>query len=63
MKKGLQDKGIDVIPVSKVDKKHAKQVDALVTEATAHALENYNAKVNAWNEWAAANGEEILSKK
>ena len=63
MKKGLQDKGIDVILVSKVDKKHAKQVDALVAEATAQALENYNAKVDAWNEWAAANGEEILSKK
>lgn len=63
MKKGLQERGVEVLPVSKVDKKHAKQVDALIAEATAQALENYNSKVDAWNEWAAANGEEILSKK
>ena len=63
MKKGLQDRGIDVVPVSKVDKKHAKQVDSLIVEATAQAIENFNAKVDAWNEWAAANAEEILTKK
>lgn len=63
MKKGLQDRGIDVVPVTKVDKKYAKQIDSLITDATAQAVENFNAKVDAWNEWAAANGEEILSKK
>lgn len=63
MKKGLQDRGIDVMPVSKVDKKHAKKIDALIADATAQALENYNSKVDAWNEWATANGEEILAKK
>lgn len=63
MKKGLQERGIDVMPVSKVDKKHAKKIDALIADATAQALENYNSKVDAWNEWATANGEEILAKK
>ena len=63
MKKGLQDRGIDVVPVSKVDKKYAKQIDSLIVEATAQAVENFNAKVDVWNEWAAANAEEILSKK
>jgi len=63
MKKGLQDRGIDVVPVNKVDKKYAKQIDNLITDATAQAVENFNAKVDAWNEWAAANAEEILSKK
>lgn len=63
MKKGLQERGIDVVPVSKVDKKYAKQIDSLIVEATAQAVENFNAKVDAWNEWAAANAEEILTKK
>ena len=63
MKKGLQERGIEIIPVSKVDKKHAKKVDVLIAEASAQALENYNSKVDAWNEWARVNGEEILSKK
>lgn len=63
MKKGLQDRGIDVVPVSKVDKKYAKQIDSLIVEATAQAVDNFNAKVDVWNEWAAANAEEILSKK
>lgn len=63
MKKSLQDRGIDVMPLAKVDKKHAKQIDTLIADATVQAVENFNAKVDAWNEWAAANGEEILSKK
>ena len=63
MKKGLQDRGIDVVPVTKVDKKYAKQIDSLIADATAQAVENFNAKVDAWNEWAAANAEEILTKK
>ncbi|MBZ9610164.1 H-NS family histone-like protein [Rheinheimera maricola] len=63
MKKGLQQRGIDVMPVAKVDKKFAKQIDGLIAEATTQAVENFNAKVDAWNEWAAANGEEILTKK
>lgn len=63
MKKGLQERGMEVVPVTKVDKKYAKQVDVLIAEATAQALENYNSKVDARNKWAAANGGEILSKK
>jgi uncharacterized coiled-coil protein SlyX len=63
MKGGLQQRGIDVVPVAKVDKKYAKQIDALIADATLQAVENFNAKVDAWNEWAAANNEEILSKK
>ena len=63
MKKGLQDRGIDVVPVSKVDKKYAKQIDSLIIAATKQAVDNFNSKVDAWNEWAAANGEEILAKK
>lgn len=63
MKKGLQDRGIDVVPVSKVDKKYAKQIDALIADATAQAVDNFNSKVDVWNEWAAVNAEEILTKK
>lgn len=63
MKKGLQERGVRVVPASDVEKKHAKRVDTLIVEATAQSLENYNSKVDAWNEWAAANNEEILSKK
>jgi hypothetical protein len=63
MKKGLQARGIDVVPVAGVDKKYVKQIDSLIADATAQAVENYNAKVDVWNEWAAANGEEILSKR
>ena len=63
MKKGLLDRGIDVVPVSKVDKKYAKQIDSLIAEATKQAVDNFNAKVDVWNEWAAANSEEILTKK
>lgn len=63
MKKGLQERGVDVVPVSKVDKKYAKQIDTLIADATAQAVDNYNSKVGAWNEWAAANGEEVLTKK
>lgn len=63
MKKGLQERGIDVVPVTKLDKKYAKQVDQLISDATKQAVDNFNAKVDSWNEWAAANGEEILSKK
>lgn len=63
MKKGLIARGIDVVPVSKVDKKYAKQIDSLIADATKQAVDNFNAKVDAWNEWAAANSEEILSKK
>lgn len=63
MKKGLQERGVNVVPVTELDKKYAKRVDALIAEASAQALENYNSKVDAWNEWATANNEEILSKK
>src|SRR5690606_14235317 len=63
MKKGLQERGIEVMPLTKVDKKYAKQIDKLIAEATAQAVENFNSKVDARNEWAAANAEEILSKK
>lgn len=63
MKKGLQERGVDVVPVSKVDKKYAKQIDTLIADATAQAIDNYNSKVDAWNEWATANSEEILTKK
>ena len=63
MKKGLLERGVKVIPFSEVEKKHSKRVDALIAEATKHSLLNYNSKVDAWNEWAAASNEEILSKK
>lgn len=63
MKKGLQDRGVNVMPVAKVDKKYAKKIDTLIADATAQVLENYNSKVDAWNDWAVANGGEILNKK
>lgn len=63
MKKGLIARGIEVVPVNKVDKKYAKQIDALISDATVQAVENFNAKVDFWNEWAAANNEEILEKR
>lgn len=63
MKKALNEKGIEVVPFSKVEKKYVKQIDALLAEASSQALLNYNAKVDVWNEWAAAHNEEILSKR
>lgn len=63
MKKGLNERGIDVVPFSKVEKKYLKQVDALLADATAQALVNFNTKVDVWNTWAAEHNEEILAKR
>ncbi|WP_333796427.1 H-NS family histone-like protein [Rheinheimera sp.] len=63
MKKGLQERGINVVPFSKVEKKYIKQVDALLEEASKQALTNFNSKVDVWNEWAAQHNEEILAKR
>jgi hypothetical protein len=63
MKKGLNDRGIDVVAFKQVEKKYQKQIGALLEEAGAQALENFNAKVDVWNEWASANNEEILEKR
>ncbi|RVU41215.1 H-NS histone family protein [Rheinheimera riviphila] len=63
MKKGLNDRGIDVVPFSKVEKKYLKQVDALLEDAGKQALVNFNQKVDIWNDWAQQHGEEILVKR
>lgn len=63
MKKGLQERGIEVVPINQVDNKFAKDTDRLITEATTKALENYNAKVLVWNAWASEHGGEILSTR
>lgn len=63
MKKALNEKGIEVVPFSKVEKKYGKQIEILLAEATSQALVNFNAKVDVWNEWAAAHHEEILEKR
>lgn len=63
MKKALNERGIDVVPFAKVEKKYVKQVDALLAEATTQAVANFNAKVEIWNEYAAAHNEEILQKR
>jgi hypothetical protein len=63
MKKGLQDRGIEVVPFLTVEKKYSKQVDALLADAAEQALANFNSKVDVWNEWAQLNNEEILEKR
>lgn len=63
MKKGLIERGIDVFPFSKVAKKLSSQVQPLLDAAIAQATESFNAKVDIWNEWAKAHGEEILAKR
>lgn len=63
MKKGLIERGIDVFPFSKVAKKLSSQVQPLLDAAIAQATESFNAKVDVWNEWAKAHGEEILAKR
>lgn len=63
MKKALNDRGIEVVPFAKVEKKYVKQIDALLAEASVQAVANYNSKVDVWNEWAAAHNEEILAKR
>ncbi len=63
MKKSLLDRGINVVPFHKVDSKYSKDIDVLLAEATAQAVENFNSKVDVWNAYAKANGEEILTKK
>ncbi|MGI5309282.1 H-NS family histone-like protein [Rheinheimera sp. WS51] len=63
MKKGLQARGIKIVPVTEVDKKYSAQVDKLIANATEQAVENFNSKVETWNAWAQVNGGEILTKK
>lgn len=63
MKKGLQARGIEVVPVDEVDKKFAKDIDRLLAEATEQATVNYNSKVAVWNAWATVNGGEILEAR
>lgn len=63
MKKGLQARGIEVVPANKVDKKLAKDIDALLAEATEQAISNFNSKVAVWNAWAAVNNGEILEPR
>jgi len=63
MKKALVDRGIKVVPFHKVDAKYGKDIEALLAEAGVQAVENFNSKVDVWNAYAQANGEEILSKK
>jgi hypothetical protein len=63
MKQGLKDRGIDVFTFADVPAKFAGNVDALIAEATAQAVENFNAKVDVWNVWAQENNDEILSKR
>ncbi len=63
MKKGLLERGVDVVAFDKVEKKYQKQIGSLLAEAGKQALENFNAKVDVWNEWAAAHNEEILEKR
>jgi len=63
MKQGLLDRGIKVVPFHKVEAKYSKDVDALLSDAVSQAVDNFNAKVDVWNQWAQVNGEEILTKK
>ncbi|RVT49191.1 H-NS histone family protein [Rheinheimera sediminis] len=63
MKKALLERGISVVPFHKVESKYSKDIEALLAEAGTQAVENFNSKVDVWNLWAQANGEEILSKK
>ncbi|WP_337840337.1 H-NS histone family protein [Rheinheimera sp.] len=63
MKQGLLDRGIKVVPFHKVETKYEKDVEALLADAVVQAVENYNAKVDVWNQWAQANGDELLQKK
>lgn len=63
MKKSLRDKGIEVMPFAAVPKKYIKDVAALLAEAEKQAIQNYNAKVQIWNDWAQANNEETLAPK
>ena len=63
MKKGLQARGIEVVPVNKVDIKFAKDIERLLDEATEQATANFNSKVVVWNAWAAENGAEILEPR
>ena len=63
MKKALVDRGIKVVPFHKVESKYGKDIEMLLAEASTQAVENFNSKVDVWNVWAQAQGEEILSKK
>ncbi|WP_031566692.1 hypothetical protein [Rheinheimera texasensis] len=63
MKKGLEERGIKVVPFAKVEKKFQSEISPLIADAVAQATESFNAKVEIWNAWAEQNGEDILSKK
>ncbi|MEE2001244.1 H-NS histone family protein [Alkalimonas sp. MEB108] len=63
MKQGLRDRGIDILAYSDVNKKHQKEVQALLADAEKQAIENFNAKVQVWNDWAKAHGAELLTTR
>lgn len=63
MKKGLQERGIDVVPAAEVDKKFAKDIERLLADATERAVTNYNKKVLVWNDWARVNGGKLLEPR
>ena len=63
MKKGLEERGIKVVPFSKVEKKFQSEISLLIAEASAQATTSFNAKVEIWNAWAEQNGEEILAAR
>lgn len=63
MKKALVDRGVKVVPFHKVEDKYSQDIEALLAEAGTQAVENFNSKVDVWNAYAQANGEETLSKK
>lgn len=63
MKKSLNDRGIPVMSYKDVEAKYQNQIAQLLEDAGVQALANFNTKVDVWNEWAAANNEEILEKR
>jgi ribosomal protein L22 len=63
MKKGLEERGIQVVPFINVDQKFQHEISQLIEEAVAQATTSFNAKVEIWNAWAEQNGEDILATR
>lgn len=62
MKKGLQNRGIEVVPFAQLSKGDKEKAQLLIEDATQTAILNYNKKVDVWNAYAEKQGLEILAK-
>lgn len=63
LKRRLSNRGIQLVTFAELSKKQQKAAKAILEGIRIASLESYNKNVAVWNEWAAANNEEMLTYK